>query len=75
MISASSIARFSIAFSIHQNGSVEILQSCNFEPGPRDVRFTVIAIDGGGLSDAADVHITITDINEFSLQFQPFPFQ
>ena len=75
MISASSIARFSIAFSIHQNGSVEILQPYNFEPGPRDVRFTVIAIDSGGLSDAADVHITITDINEFSLQFQPFPFQ
>ena len=57
-------------FSVDLQGNVNVLKLYDFESGPRNIQFIIIAEDGGGLSAAASVRIEIIDQNEHAPVFR-----
>ena len=54
-----------VPFTIHLNGSLELLRELNYEVDESFFEFSVLATDKGGLDSSASVEITILDVNEF----------
>ena len=58
---------------IHHNGSVDLLNSFDFEANVSNVYYHILAYDSAGLNDSATIMVTITDMNEFPPMFSKLP--